>query len=680
MITKRLLLYFATSWTALFLCFSPAIWIESAFHDNTRYFAKIGGPANAGCAADSEYYWLNAISRPVTAQIECQVTEHVRSPAALAPLRGLVITLIAIAATALAMILFAAGIGDMAALALSLAVFSLPGDANSALMTNIPNGLTLVVSLGAFMLTSRIGGVWPWHWRRRDAILAASALALLILAGLTYPVLACTFFWGSTVRLLADDDRPWRRDTLLLARDLIFFAVAMVGALLAAHLFVPSHWRIAPVGGIPAAYKMGFPLAAIPKHVQFLVAAALPMVLRLWFFNSAWHGGALALSALTAFILVQGGIKRRLGAEAMRLFLTGCLLILAIVPLDIAAMPQTSERTLLAAMGILVLSLALMLGRAARGFLAQANPLLPLIVPAGALALAWLGLCASSFEMAKTVWNINTEIMFARIELSHQAGLPRAIQIIRPIQTGFGYDGLRGELDEFNVDTYDDYINFMRVVFAGLSEAPVINACNAAAAGCVASSVPDGTVLLSVADYGQPICQLPGMVLIDFNVLVAAAGVADPARPVLSNTPYCAGAFSAEAPPPTTPRQNIYRAFSASPGPADFWETDDSKPVAAVLTFSEPTSFTSYSFYNGDSVGRMPVSWSVFGSVDGKTWQSLDSRTAQPAWSPFEHRTFSFSHTTANITYVKFVFTNCGPSHLLRIYGIHLHAAKMAGS
>jgi hypothetical protein len=145
------------------------------------------------------------------------------------------------------------------------------------------------------------------------------------------------------------------------------------------------------------------------------------------------------------------------------------------------------------------------------------------------------------------------EIMYARIELAHQTALPRVIQIIAPVRNGFGYDGLRGQLDEFNVDSYDvDYINVMHIVFSDLSESPVIYQCNPAAPDCV-PSVADGAVLLNVADYGQPFCRLPGMVLIDFNVLVAAAGVADPARPSLSNTPYCPGAFPADTPPPTTP-------------------------------------------------------------------------------------------------------------------------------
>lgn len=89
------------------------------------------------------------------------------------------------------------------------------------------------------------------------------------------------------------------------------------------------------------------------------------------------------------------------------------------------------------------------------------------------------------------------------------------------------------------------------------------------------------------------------------------------------------------------------------------------QPVVWQLRLSQPTALTSYEFVAcPDLPARDPKTWEVAGSLDGKSWTSLDRRENQP---PIERRggakAFSFANTKAFLYYRINFIANQGAPH-----------------
>jgi hypothetical protein len=78
-----------------------------------------------------------------------------------------------------------------------------------------------------------------------------------------------------------------------------------------------------------------------------------------------------------------------------------------------------------------------------------------------------------------------------------------------------------------------------------------------------------------------------------------------------------------------------------------------------------------YGFATGDAAARMPKDWVLLGSNDGNTWITLDERSLQDPWSPYQRRLFQFDNDQPFLKY-RFVFKQAFDPRILRVYEILL--------
>ena len=74
-----------------------------------------------------------------------------------------------------------------------------------------------------------------------------------------------------------------------------------------------------------------------------------------------------------------------------------------------------------------------------------------------------------------------------------------------------------------------------------------------------------------------------------------------------------------------------------------------------------------------DSILRMPRAWTVSGSNDAASWAVVDRQDDPRPWNPNEERSYELS-SPARYRYFRFVFTQSGPTPILRIYRLRLYA------
>ena len=115
----------------------------------------------------------------------------------------------------------------------------------------------------------------------------------------------------------------------------------------------------------------------------------------------------------------------------------------------------------------------------------------------------------------------------------------------------------------------------------------------------------------------------------------------------------------------------LHSAFDGSVKPDSFWEAAISSPVTLDVSYSSPTLIDHYGFESGETGERMPKSWSLLASNDGKTWVKLDTRSLQDPWSPNQRRLFQFDNHVSFLKF-RFIFVEAFDPQVMRIYEILL--------
>jgi hypothetical protein len=90
-----------------------------------------------------------------------------------------------------------------------------------------------------------------------------------------------------------------------------------------------------------------------------------------------------------------------------------------------------------------------------------------------------------------------------------------------------------------------------------------------------------------------------------------------------------------------------------------FWEKAGPFPIGMQFDFPAPTKAFRYGLaagpYDEADFRRMPTQWELFGSNDGQSWTSIDTRTEQGGWRNREVRIFRISDP-GEYTHYRFVF------------------------
>ncbi|MBO0801295.1 MAG: hypothetical protein J2P31_20950, partial [Blastocatellia bacterium] len=99
-------------------------------------------------------------------------------------------------------------------------------------------------------------------------------------------------------------------------------------------------------------------------------------------------------------------------------------------------------------------------------------------------------------------------------------------------------------------------------------------------------------------------------------------------------------------------------------------------PVTFDFIYNSERVLRSYGFRAGtDEQGRMPNSWKLFGTRDGKDWELLDVRKEPKAWAVDERREYRLQ-AAEQYTGYRVEIDGIGGGDTLRIYGFFLNFEK----
>lgn len=100
-----------------------------------------------------------------------------------------------------------------------------------------------------------------------------------------------------------------------------------------------------------------------------------------------------------------------------------------------------------------------------------------------------------------------------------------------------------------------------------------------------------------------------------------------------------------------------------------FWETLGLFPIDVDIRFFESKRIRCYAFQAGDDKAndRMPKSWKLLGSTDGRRWDVLDARENESNWTDNSRRTYPVSSAGLYRAYRMEILSINGGSHL-RLY------------
>jgi hypothetical protein len=79
-----------------------------------------------------------------------------------------------------------------------------------------------------------------------------------------------------------------------------------------------------------------------------------------------------------------------------------------------------------------------------------------------------------------------------------------------------------------------------------------------------------------------------------------------------------------------------------------------------------------------EAITRMPTDWKLQGSINGKKWITLDSRSNQTQWKKDKVETFPIQNP-GDYSYYRFIFQKGGDRSLIRIYEIEFFEKSADG-
>ena len=113
-----------------------------------------------------------------------------------------------------------------------------------------------------------------------------------------------------------------------------------------------------------------------------------------------------------------------------------------------------------------------------------------------------------------------------------------------------------------------------------------------------------------------------------------------------------------------------------------FWEVNGIYPHIIQAEFLGSRKVVAYALKTGiflpESITRMPTDWKLEGSVDGKKWTRIDSRSGQTQWEKDSAVIFHIQ-TPEEYSYYRFIFQKGGHKRLIRINEIHFYETNSAG-
>jgi len=669
--------YFIVSYLALLVSFSPVVWLEAVYHDNTRYFSYDGKSAKKSCCKDPQYGWLYLIGRPISAEIECQIFKYTEQFSDLQKLRILVIGVMALSSAMFSMMLKKSGLDWLASFLLSVAIFTLPGMQNAAFMTNLTNCISVLCAFLAILVQDPLCSDPLNQWKIKGIFKNVVSIILLIVSGLAYPTMSFVFVWILLVNIVNGQDKSCLFYGKFVIRYLMFFLIAMSLSILVGKMVI--HGDMAQrMSHIPEQFRPDFSIISFLSKIPFLFSDIIPYAASFWLMKGGIFSRIMLVTiGLALFILAAFSKKNMWSIQvtAAKIVCIFLFIIFAFAPTMLAKVPVLHQRVLFPGMGVLLI-LAVLLIPVAICSINQTVSKLSISRVCAFSALCF-GLIAANYSLLKNAWNTNIEMMFVRSELAKFEVLPRRIHIVRAVNNNTGFNKLSAIGDEFNRKTTEysqDILYFLETALLERHDGDVsLTFCDPSVVNCEVA-VPKSDIIVSFSDYGQEVCRSRDMALVDLNVLVRATSTGTPDLVNLDSIPFCSAErfHVSTSAKPTERGHDIGKAFDNSTAPNDFWETTISSPVTVDIHYQVPTIFVSYSLSAGESAGRMPLSWELYGSQDSREWELIDSVNWANKWKPNEKRTYSILRSNA-YSFIRFVFRKSSHPQILRIYELTLN-------
>ncbi len=657
---------------ALFLCFSSAVFVESIYHDNTRYFRNsVGVEGGSDFGVDGQYGWLQVIGRPIAAEIENLIFKYTRDFSDLALFRCIVIGILAAGAATLAVLLSRFGLDWIASWMIATALFTLPGGQITVFMTNIPNALCVLLSLLACVVLRpvQLTKMSKEYWLR-----SLCAFLLLLSAFLTYQALTFCFLWGSLAYVLVNHNRRFLTYASVLFRDLILFTGAAITSLLIKDLFVHAAY-LSLADNIPVHFTAGFSLTHILARVPHVFAFQIPVASMMWFISL--EAGILVLLILVFSLLMYaffpreraGGFVSGLSGRISFLICVVFLLICIFGPSFFTTRLIYHRRVLFSGSAAILLVIFFFSTMALKRLAPSLSRSDRFSRRCAAVLILLIGLVSADYSMSQNVWNTNAEMMFVRTSIMERKTMPRRIHLVKPIRNFMGYNGRLTYSDEFNGKTVsfnNDVLDFVRLALGDRSHPLCF--CDPSVVNCD-QQCPDSGTIITISNYGERICRTSDMMVIDLNLLVRATKSGTPGLTGIEDIPPCDRyVFSTTS---HSVHHNVFKAFDHSVLADDFWEAPITDIVDLNIEFGTPTQLNGYALFSGEAPERMPAHWRVYASDDSKNWILLDDVKNVSAWTANENRRFDVS-SKRSYKYYRLTFIKAMASEILRIYEIEL--------
>ncbi|HEV8631460.1 MAG TPA: glucosyltransferase domain-containing protein [Thermoanaerobaculia bacterium] len=524
---RRVLLAFCF----LAVVYGSALHIPYAHHDQLRYFGEV---AKGSCRNDPQHGHLLTVGRPVAAYLECLVFRHAERLEDLFVYRWLTVGLLAVALVVFARALAAGGFEPRESLLLAAALATLPGVENAVYMTNLANALAILLAALAALCFQAAHPPVVAGERRLSRRWIAATLVTLALALCTYQPFAFLFFLPLIGRIPRLAKPGGERASLHVRASVALLAVTSAVYVLWIRFFPLAKARV------PQAYRFDVAAPDLAEKLARLFTEVIPRTFTFWAVTApAWVGWVVA-AALAAALLVAPpfgacrGAGDTLRARLARLAVAAVLVLSGLTIWLVSAFSEVLERLLLSSMAAALLFAHLVL----RDLLACFAPSRIWRSRLGLWAaglLAAVGALQISCLHDRNVWNAAMEAKFVEAQLAYRLRpATRRVHLIRPLESGYGYDGYPTVGDEFNRNSADYPWHHAELVRVGLlrlmpRDRIQVLRCDLPQAACLALERP-GVLVVTASDPMTPIYPSPGLVVIDMNILLLTSGLYRPAE------------------------------------------------------------------------------------------------------------------------------------------------------
>ena len=486
---------FLISFILLSLCFLPALRLTFAHHDNVRFFNKFYPPPAAGLGIhDPQYSMVYLLGRPLTAEIHQIIYAHISNIKDLCVVRWITVFAFAICAGLLSNILFAAGLKPLESLALSIAVFILPGVQDAVIMLALQNALAILTVLWAHLILQRPHQSTPntlWNF--------LVAFCLILTSMFLYPQWTFFLFVPLLAKYLTAPPQNLRLIYHELLRTLFLFFLTALFYFFFIKTFVAHNDTRA------GAYAFTIDLNFFYWKFFKVFMMILPMSFNLWNIHTITWLGAV-LMGVTILLLR----KRSILCFLIIILPAGFWLL---VRADLILHRIFYVTSVMALITFLI---------AIRNSLRQ-DGIMSKYIMVGAMTAGLLGV---HYLTLTNAFNYHIEFAFIKQRLTEHQGPISRIHIVLPQNNGKGYNGQTTVDDTFNARTasYNFNTDTLNLLKAALKDNHVpiswgVYSCEKEELKCINQPPKHSRILVTHSSKGQPLHPSPGTVLIDLNDL-----------------------------------------------------------------------------------------------------------------------------------------------------------------